>query len=80
MKDEYIEVTITYNILCQSDISLITENPMNTKSPFFNGYKAIGYVSKIGKNSKDIQLSQIVGICTDFSCDSFPKKIRILSN
>lgn len=60
--DDEVEVSVEYCGLCHSDVSIANNDWGLTQFPVIPGHEAIGQVSAIGKNVKNLKIGDYVGV------------------
>lgn len=60
--DEEVEVAVEYCGVCHSDVSMIDNEWGMSNYPLIAGHEVVGRVAALGKNTKGLQVGQLVGV------------------
>ncbi len=60
--DEQVEIQVESCGICHSDLSMLNNDWMMTEYPFVGGHEAIGKIKALGKNSKGLEIGDVVGL------------------
>ena len=60
--DEQVEIEVHYCGICHSDLVMLNNEFHITRFPFVPGHEAIGTVTAVGRDAKNVGLGQTVGL------------------
>lgn len=69
---EEVEIKVSHCGICHSDVSMLNNDWMQTVYPFVGGHEAVGKITAIGENVKNVSVGDMVGLGwnsgSDMSC------------
>jgi len=69
LADNHVEIAVSACGLCHSDLSMINNDWRGSTYPLIAGHEAIGTVTELGANVKNLKVGQVVGVgWTSESC------------
>ena len=60
--DEQVEIAVEYCGICHSDVSMVNNEWMMSKFPLIPGHEAVGKITALGPQAKNLRVGQTVGL------------------